>query len=71
MQSTIAQRLGRVLYWVLCGVAALVLAAGASVYYRTDGFATKADAEIMLAAMGIAFVIFLFGRGIRYILANE
>jgi hypothetical protein len=62
-------RLGNVLYWLGCIVAAVIIAAGVAEWfgeaqYRTDGYG------IVIGFAVAALVIWLIGRAFRYVLAS-
>jgi hypothetical protein len=59
-------RLGNVLYWAGCVLAAVVLALGAwvSLEGREVGY-------VLGAAIGLAAIIWLVGRACRYVLAGN
>jgi hypothetical protein len=63
------QRLGKVLYWVACvatGLTALV----AVLLYTTEGYAKKDGVVLTIAFLVIAFVIWLAGLALRYVLSG-
>jgi uncharacterized SAM-binding protein YcdF (DUF218 family) len=62
-------RLGNVLYWLGCIVAAVIIAAGIAEWfgeaqYRTDGYG------IVIGFAVAALIAWLIGRGFRYVLAG-
>jgi len=63
------QRLGKVLYWLACIAAGLtILFAG--FLYSIEGYAKKDGLALTIAFFVIAFVIWLVGFGIRYVLSG-
>ena len=63
-----AARLGRILYWAACGLAALIVIGGAF------GLRWEATGPGIIAGIGllvIAGLIWIIGRGLKYVLANE
>jgi hypothetical protein len=74
-ETTIAIRLGRVIYWAGCGIAGLIGLAGAAVILSKI-WETHSDRYLeaigVFLSCGVAALIFwLLGRGARYVLANE
>jgi len=62
-------RLGNVFYWLGCGIAALIFAGGVAEWfgeaqYRADG------RQVIIFFAVAAFVIWLIGRALRYILSG-
>jgi hypothetical protein len=60
-------RLGQVLYWTGCIVAALILAAGFVLFSGTAGGDLLFNASLTVVA---ATLTFLLGRAARYVLAG-
>jgi hypothetical protein len=58
-------RLGNVLYWASCGIACLIVLFGLAHY-----FAPRGERELLLLALPLALIAYLFGRACRYILAG-
>jgi len=70
--TTTIVRLGRVLYWGCCIIAAIPALGVIFVLYATLHQPWMADTVIACIAFVIlAVVIWLVGRGARYVLANE
>jgi hypothetical protein len=63
-----AARLGRVLYWAAFGLAAIVAAVG---IYVLRFAAVSGDTNAGFAFLIIAVVVWLIGRALQYVLANE
>ena len=62
-------RLGNVLYWLGCIVAALLVIGGFALWfsegrYRPDGY------NVLIGFGVVAFVVWLIGRACRYVLAG-
>jgi hypothetical protein len=66
----VIDRLGNVLYWAACLLAVAVIGFGVFVFYSTGG--GPVDRALFLLAMfgGVAIVIWLIGRAIRYVLSG-
>ncbi len=64
--TTVLQRTGRVLYWAGCGFAILVIGAGVLI-----GHKDQSAVAIYAAFCVMAFLCWLAGRALRYILAGE
>ena len=59
-------RLGRALYWLCCIIAALLIALAVIGFYNEGG---ELFFKILVAIMAV--VVWLLGRGLKYILAGE
>lgn len=64
-EATAAQRIGYVLYWMCSGTAVLMVLVGLAVSF-SDGIASPA----VVFSIGAALV-WLLGRGLKYLFANE
>jgi hypothetical protein len=65
-----ATRLGNVIYWLGCVIAALILAADAAEWfgeaqYRSDGL------PVVLVIAVAAAIVWVIGRAFRYVLAGR
>ena len=66
------ERLGNVLYWLGCGVAALLLILGAVEFVAMEGPNHWRDgAGIFVLCAVAAFIALFFGRASRYFLAGK
>lgn len=64
LEPTMLARLGNVLYWLGCGLAAVVF-----ITFMSEAFSgTRFQYEAAIAAVGFALVIWLIGRACRYVL---
>ena len=65
--STLLERLGDVVYWASC-----IFAVGGFLYFYTAEEAMQYDvATRVVAAVVCAFLIWLFGLAVRYVLAGR
>jgi hypothetical protein len=63
-----AERIGNVIYWFACIVAGLTVLAGIAVYVG-EGYRRSDGAWVTVGFFVAAFVFWLIGRAVRYILA--
>jgi hypothetical protein len=64
------ERVGNVLYWIGCSLAALIVGLGAFVYLMEGK--TRSDGIGMFAGFCVAaFLAWITGRGLRYILGGR
>jgi hypothetical protein len=63
----VVARLGQVLYWAACGLAALIAATGA--YILMTG--PENDRGASVGMMGSSVVVWLIGRACLYVLAGR
>jgi hypothetical protein len=72
-ESLMAAQLGHVLYWALRGIALLLV--GAAVYGAVDDFRRgidlEADGPFFGTILTLALVMWLLGRGCRFVLAER
>jgi hypothetical protein len=62
-------RLGNVLYWLGCVIAAPF--AAAAIYMQLLGNLTPNDKIVPLFLAGIAIIVWVVGRALRYVLADR
>ncbi len=65
-----AERIGNVLYWLGCIVAALIVLAGIAVYV-TEGHSRSDGLGVSAGFLVAAFIPWIIGRALRYILAAK
>lgn len=66
-----AARLGRVIYWAGCAVAAIGVLLAAVVFLSWEMSPPAHAINWMLLYVGVAAAAWLFGRAARYVLAGE
>jgi hypothetical protein len=64
-----AERIGNVLYWLGCIIAALVAAIGIGVYV-VEGHGRGDGMMMLVVFLILAFIPWLIGRALRYILSG-
>ena len=65
-----AERIGNIVYWFCCFVAAICFASGVSVWFLN--FREGTDAYSLLAvSFMVAFLVWLIGRALRYVFAGK
>jgi hypothetical protein len=64
-----AERIGNIVYWFCSIVAAISLAIGISVWFLNFREGTEAYSILAVSSM-VAFLVWIFGRAIRYVLAG-
>ena len=69
METTVVQRLGRVLYWTANVIAIIPVALLAAMIVDSGG--REVDAAVLAFLLIPAVIAYLVGRALRYILANE
>lgn len=68
-ETTLLQRLGRVLSWVCYSLGGLAAVAGIAIIIAT-GFDDRAQLTLVRVVLP-ALAVLALGRGIRYVLSNE
>lgn len=66
-ETTILVRLGRVFYWAACALAGIIAIGGPLLTLHRPDSVTF----ITFVSWAVAGLIWLIGRGCRYVLANE
>ena len=68
--GTMAERIGNIVYWFCCIVAAVSLAIGVSVWFLNFREGTEAYSLLAVSFM-VAFLVWLIGRSLRYVFAGK
>lgn len=66
---TVLTRIGRVVHWIACGLAALFVLLIPVIATNGDPIASNAVGFVLVGAWGVG--LFLGGRALRYILSAE
>jgi hypothetical protein len=64
-----AERIGNIVYWFCCVVAAISLAIGVSVWFLNFREGTTAY-SLLAVSFVVALLVWIIGRAIRYVLAE-
>ena len=65
-----AERIGNIVYWFCCFVAAICFASGVSVWFLNFREGTEAYSLLAVAFM-VAFLVWVIGRSLRYVFAGK
>ena len=64
-----AERIGNIVYWFCCVVAAISLAVGGSVWFMNFREGTTAY-SLLAVSLIVALLVWIIGRAIRYVLTG-
>jgi hypothetical protein len=65
-----AERIGNIVYWFCCFVAAICFASGVSVWFLNFREGTEAYSLLAVSFM-VAFLVWVIGRSLRYVFAGK